>query len=56
MILQQTIQLTRLVDDLLDVIDQLGRLELHKQHVDALKVLTSAIETSQSLIRTVVIS
>jgi signal transduction histidine kinase/CheY-like chemotaxis protein len=52
MILQQTIQLTRLVDDLLDVSRiNLGRLELHKHHVDALKVLTSAIETSQSLIQ-----
>jgi signal transduction histidine kinase/ActR/RegA family two-component response regulator len=52
MILQQTIQLTRLVDDLLDVSRiNLGRLELHKQRVDALKVLTSAIATSQSLIQ-----
>ena len=51
-ILEQTMQLTRLVDDLLDVSRiNLGRLELHKQRVDALKVLTSAIETSQSLIQ-----
>jgi signal transduction histidine kinase/ActR/RegA family two-component response regulator len=52
MILQQTIQLTRLVDDLLDVSRiNLGRLELHKQRVDVLKLLTSAVETSQSLIQ-----
>jgi signal transduction histidine kinase/ActR/RegA family two-component response regulator len=52
MILQQTIQLTRLVDDLLDVSRiNFGRLELHKQRVDALNVLRSAIEASQPLIQ-----
>jgi signal transduction histidine kinase/DNA-binding response OmpR family regulator len=51
MIGRQLGQLTRLVDDLLDLARiTRGRIELKLEHVDAARVLTAAIETSRPVI------
>ncbi len=50
-ILDQTVQLARLVDDLLDVSRiNLGRLELHIQRSDITDVLASVVETNRFLL------
>jgi signal transduction histidine kinase/CheY-like chemotaxis protein len=50
-ILQQTVHLSRLVDDLLDVSRiNLGRLDLHKQRLDLVRLLESVMETNRFLL------